>query len=251
MIIAQISDTHILSKSSQLPEGASRVDDLRRCIFDINRDGVDAVVHTGDTVHQGLPEEYEHLREILSELSSPFFLVPGNRDRHAVLREYFSDLSYLPKTGDFLQYTLENSSLRLVVLDSVQDGERKGVFCKQRLKWLDETLSKQTNQPTLLFIHHPPFDIEPHYVSGYREQKEADDLTAMVRRHPQVKGLLCGHVHRLHRELWAGTVASTMPSVAVDLRKGVATEIGKKPFYVVHEVSDTGELVTHRKVVSD
>ena len=139
----------------------------------------------------------------------------------------------------------------MVVLDSVQNGERKGVFCEQRLKWLDETLSKQTNQPTLLFIHHPPFDIEPHYVNGYREQQEADDLTAMVRRHPQVKGLLCGHVHRLHRELWAGTVASTMPSVAVDLRKGVATENGKQPFYVVHEVSDTGELVTHRKVVSD
>ncbi len=53
MIIAQISDTHILARSSDQAVGASRADNLRRCVADINRQGVDVVVHTGDSVQDG------------------------------------------------------------------------------------------------------------------------------------------------------------------------------------------------------
>ena len=251
MIIAQISDTHILSKSSGLVEGTSRSENLRRCIAAINRDAVDAVIHTGDTVQQGLAEEYEHLREILYELSSPIFLVPGNRDHHATLRKYFSHLSYLPQTGDFLHYTIEDFPLRLVALDSVEDGERKGVYCQRRVDWLNKTLSAQPDRPTLLFIHHPPFNIEPHYLGGYRRQREAEDLTMVASRHLQVKRLICGHVHCLHHEMWAGTVATTMPSVAVDHRKSMDQEIGDAPLYVLHKFSEDGNFVTQPKLVTD
>ena len=251
MKIAHISDTHILPKSSRLPECASRAQNLRRCISAINRDAVDAVIHTGDTVHQGIAEEYEHLREILSELTSPLFLVPGNRDNRATLREHFSDLSYLPQTGDFLHYSIDDLPLRLVALDSVQDGERKGVFCKRRVEWLDKTLSEHPDRPTVLFMHHPPFDIQPHYVGGYRRQQEAENLAAVARCYPQVKRLLCGHVHCLHRQVWAGTVATTMPSVAGDLRKGLDEAIGETPMYVVHEASTAGKVVTAPKAVNE
>ena len=249
MMIAQISDTHILSKLSDLPQSTSRVENLRRCVADINQNTVDVVIHTGDTVHQGLAEEYSQLREILSELSSPVLLVPGNRDHLDTLREHFDHFSYLPQTGDFLHYTMEDWPLRLVALDSIEEGERKGVFCKQRVEWLDKTLSENPDRPTLLFMHHPPFDIEPHYVAGYRRQQETDGLEVLVSRHSQVKWILCGHVHCFHREKWAGTAAVTIPSVAVDLRKDADEAIGENPLYVLHEVSEDGKLHTQIKVV--
>ena len=88
MVIAQISDTHILARSSGDPVGASRADDLRRCIADINRQAVDAVIHTGDSVQNGTADEYAHLRGILADLNAPLFITPGNRDRasHAPCR---------------------------------------------------------------------------------------------------------------------------------------------------------------------
>ena len=86
MLIAQISDTHILEKSSDQAVGASRAENLRRCIADINRHGVDLVIHTGDSVQNGEAEEYAHLREILADLEAPLYLIPGNRDRHGALR---------------------------------------------------------------------------------------------------------------------------------------------------------------------
>jgi len=250
MIIAQISDTHILAKSSDLSVAASRAENLRRCIADINRQGVDVVVHTGDSVQDGLAEEYAHLREILADLEAPLYLIPGNRDRHEALRQSLDQFSYLPKTGDFLHYVLEDLPVRLIALDSVVPGERKGVFCAKRLAWLEETLAREPDRPTLLFMHHPPFDIEPHYVGGYRRQREAEDLAALVSRHPQVKRLLCGHVHCLHREPWGGTLATTMPSVAVDLRKDVDEAIGDTPLYFLHVASNDGKLTSHMQVVS-
>src|SRR3954466_10490844 len=47
MILAQITDTHILAKTSDDPAGASRAENLRRCVADINARGVEAVIHTG------------------------------------------------------------------------------------------------------------------------------------------------------------------------------------------------------------
>ena len=250
MIIAQISDTHILARSSDQAVGVRRAENLRRCIADINRQGVDLVVHTGDTVQDGMAEEYAHLREILADLEAPLFLIPGNRDRHGVLREALSHLSYLPRNGDFLHYVVEDYPIRLVALDSVVTGERKGVFCDRRLAWLEETLAREPDRPTLLFMHHPPFDIDPHYVGGYRSPQDAEGLAALISRHPQVKRLLCGHVHCLHREPWAGTVATTMPSVAVDLRKEMDPAVQSTPLYLLHVASKDGDLVSHTQVVT-
>ncbi len=250
MVIAQISDTHILAKSSDQAEGASRAENLGRCIADINQQGVDVVVHTGDSVHHGLAEEYAHLREILADLDAPLFLVPGNRDRHDVLRAALGHLSFLPENGTFLHYVVEDLPIRLVALDSVVAGERKGVFCARRLAWLEETLAREPDRPTICLIHHPPFDIAPHYVGGYRRHQDSEDLAAVVSRHPQVVRLLCGHVHRLHREPWGGTLATTMPSVAVDLRKGVGIETDTAPLYLLHVASNDDGLVSHTRVVT-
>ncbi len=251
MVIAQISDTHILARSSDQPVGTARAENLRRCIADINRQAVDVVVHTGDSVQDGTAEEYAHLCEILADLDAPLFLIPGNRDRHGALRAAYNHFSYLPRNGDLLHYVVEDHPIRLVALDSVgQPGERKGVFCARRLAWLEETLARELDRPTILLIHHPPFDIAPHYLGGYLRPRDAEDLAALVSRHPQVERLLCGHVHCLHREPWGGTVATTMPSVAVDLRKGVDAAIEAAPLYLLHVASDDGGLVSHTRVVT-
>ncbi len=244
MVIAQISDTHILAKSSGGNPGAARAENLRRCIADINRQGVDAVVHTGDSVHQGLAEEYAHLRQILDEMEAPLLLVPGNRDRRDALRAALGHLTCLPATGEFLHYAIEDHPVRLVGLDSVSPGERKGVYCARRLAWLDETLSRAPEKPTVLFIHHPPCDIAPYYMDGYRRRQEAEDLEAVVRRHGQVARLLCGHVHRFHRAPWGGATVTATPSVAVDLRKGDDVADRMAPCYLLHAGTPDGGLVS-------
>lgn len=227
-----------------------RADCLRRCIVDINEQQPDAVIFTGDTVQHGQPDEYAQLRELLAPLEAPLYLVPGNRDDKVALRTALSDYSCLPENGDFVHYTVEDHDLRLVAIDSTSPGERKGVFCAARQAWLEAVLSEQPNRPTLLFIHHPPFDVDDHYIGGYRRPEEAAALADIVSRHAQVAGLLCGHVHWPVERQWAGTSARIMPSIAVDLRKGVdEAEAREQPIYMLHRLSEkTGLISQSRKV---
>lgn len=250
MLVAQISDTHMLAPGSDHPAAELRADCLRRCVADINLQQPDAVIFTGDTVQHGRSEEYTYLRELLAPLNAPLYMVPGNRDDKIALRAAFDDKAFLPGQGEFLQYVVEDYAVRLVALDSTAAGERKGVFCAARQAWLDEVLSEQPQWPTLLFIHHPPFDVGDHYVGGYRRPEDAAALEDIVSRHPQVVGLLCGHVHWPIERDWAGTVAHIMPSVAVDVRKGVdETEAREQPIYLLHRVSDETGLVSRARRV--
>ena len=250
MLIAQISDTHILVHGSDHPAAEQRADCLRRCVADINRQRPDAVIFTGDTVQHGQPQEYARLRELLAPLEAPLYLIPGNRDDNDALQTAFSDQPYLPGDGDFLHYVVEAHDLRLVAIDSTAPGERKGVFCSARQAWLDSVLSEQPTRPTVLFIHHPPFDVDDHYIGGYRRPEEAAALEDVVSRHSQVKRLLCGHVHCWLERDWAGTRASIMPSVAVDVRKGVdEIQAREAPIYLLHHSSGGDGLVSEPRRV--
>ena len=250
MLVAQISDTHILVPESDHPAAELRADCLRRTVADVNRQNADAVIFTGDTVQHGQPAEYARLRELLASLDKPLYLVPGNRDDKQELRAAFSDHAYMRATGEFLQYTIEDYDIRLVGIDSTLEAERKGRFCEERQAWLDATLGEQPDRPTLLFIHHPPFDVGDHYVGGYRRPDEAAALEDIVKRHPQVTGLLCGHVHWPVEREWAGTAARIMPSIAVDVRKGVdETEARERPIYLLHRVSGESGLVSETRRV--
>jgi len=248
LLIAQITDTHILASTSDHPAAQLRADSLRRCVEDINRQNPDAVIFTGDTVQHGQPDEYAHLRELLMPLEAPLYLVPGNRDNKNEMRTAFNDYAYLQANGEFLHYKIEDYDVRLVGIDSTVVGERKGRLCDERQAWLDTTLSEQTDRPTLLFIHHPPFDVGDHYVGGYRRAEEVAALADIVSRHPQIVGLLCGHVHWPIECRWAGRPARIMPSIAVDLRKGIdETEAREQPIYVLHRLSEEGGFVSQAR----
>jgi Icc protein len=248
VLVAQISDTHILAVGSEHPAAELRADCLRRCVADINRQEPDAVIFTGDTVQHGQPAEYARLRELLAPLQAPLYLVPGNRDDKDELRAAFSDYAYMPRTGEFLHYVVEDYETRLVGIDSTMAGERKGRFCDARQAWLEQTLGAQPDRATLLFIHHPPFDVGDHYVGGYRLAEEAAALERIVGQQPQVVGLFCGHVHWPVAREWAGTQARIMPSIAVDVRKGVdETDARGRPVYMLHRLSRATGLVSQAR----
>lgn len=250
MLVAQISDTHLLPPTSDQPAATLRADCLRYCVADINRQQPDAVIFTGDTVQHGQPDEYALLRELLAPLEVPLYLVPGNRDDKDAMRVAFSDHAALPENGEFLHYVVDEYDVRLVGIDSTLAGERKGRFCAARQAWLEQVLVEQPDRPTLLFIHHPPFDVGDHYVGGYRRAGEAAALAEIVSGHSQVIGLLCGHVHWPVEREWAGTSARIMPSVAVDVRKGIdESEAEGRPIYMLHRLSGETGLVSQAVMI--
>src|SRR5262245_59718626 len=111
MIIAQISDTHI---ALDAPNADERISDLALTITDINAlDPLpDAIVHTGDIVHNGRQHEYAQAVAILAKARAPVYVLAGNKDNRTNLREAFSASGYLVPDFDFVQYAIERYPVR-------------------------------------------------------------------------------------------------------------------------------------------
>jgi 3',5'-cyclic-AMP phosphodiesterase len=223
MLLAQISDLHVMPKGELAYGRVDTAGMLREAVAHLNRldPRPDAVLITGDLADHGESLAYQHLREILAELEHRYFVIPGNHDRLAEFRTAFADQSYLPAQGEFTQFVIDDLPLRIVAADSVVPGQTRGTLCDARLAWLDRTLAEKPTTPTLVMMHHPPFATGlPHFDKVGMDRVE--ELEAVIARHPQVERILCGHVHRAIQIRFGGTIVSTCPStahqVAIDLR---------------------------------
>jgi 3',5'-cyclic AMP phosphodiesterase CpdA len=250
MIIAQISDTHLAAADAADAVFAARADNLRRCIVDINGldPGPDVVIHTGDMTHRGQAADFAYARELLAGLRTPLFVTPGNRDGRRGMAAAFAADGYLAAGDGFVHYAVEAFPVRLVALDSLSSDERKGDLCRARLRALEATLAAQPTKPTAIFMHHPPFDVvgSSHPFQLTRRQA-ADDLAETLGRHPQVIRIFCGHAHRSRSVRIAGAVASTMPSVAVDLNLERAPAAAGAPVYQIHRYAEGTGFVTETR----
>ena len=214
----------------------------------------DITVVTGDLVDAGEPEEYAYFRGLLAPLRMPVFVIPGNHDAREPMREAFNRDGYLPGEG-FLNYVIEEYPLRMVGLDTLVPGEAGGELCGDRLRWIDDALEAAPDRPTLILMHHPPFrtGIAPMDRMGLRGSA---DFAEIIRRHPQVERICCGHVHRAIECRFAGTIAGTAPSTAhqvtLDLRSNEPLTFAfEPPGYQLHYWREEVGLVTHTAQIGD
>lgn len=256
MLIAQITDTHIVAPGTRFMDRVDTASALERAVSTLNRlDPLpDLTVLTGDLVESGRPEEYDHARSLLAPLRMPVFVIPGNHDAREPMRAAFAGDGYLPREG-FLNYVIDDYPLRIIAVDTLIPGEGGGLLCSDRLRWIDDTLAQAPERPSLVLLHHPPF------ATGIARMDRAglngtQAFAEIVRRHPQVERVLCGHLHRAIESRFAGTIAGTAPStahqVALDLRPEARLSFTlEPPGYQLHYWREGAGLVTHTANIGD
>lgn len=242
MIIAQISDLHAHVEGDYAYGRVNTLPMIQRAIAHLNQlnPRPDLVVATGDLTHHGKQAEYEVLKSLLAELNMPLYLLLGNHDQRRSLQQVLGD--YIPvdrSTADSpIQYVVENYPVRLIMLDTVVAGEDGGCLDEARLNWLEEQMAIAPTKPTFLFVHHPPFatGIPTMDCIGLAG---SDRLAKLIARYPAIQRIAAGHLHRPIFCNWAGTVASTAPSlvhqVALEMRPDVPGEfVMEPPAYHLH-----------------
>jgi 3',5'-cyclic-AMP phosphodiesterase len=255
MLIAQISDTHI-TPNGRLAYG--RVDTermLRQCVQHVCalNPEPDVVVVTGDLVDAGRADEYELFAQCLAPLRQPILLIVGNHDDRENLRATLKAerWSYLRGDTTFVQYAITFNGLRFVGIDTLIPGSAAGGLCEERLTWLESTLDAST-APTVILMHHPPFrtGIESMDSLGLARR---DDFARVVAKYPQVKRILCGHLHRSIHATCAGVATSTASSPAHQLALNLGENAPERfvmepPGYHLHQWQDH-QFVTHHVVI--
>lgn len=260
MIVAQITDTHIKPRGMLAYGRVDTAPFLKAAVAHINglEPMPDLVILTGDVTDAGLPEEYDHTRELLAPLKPPLIALPGNHDRRESFREAFAEQMDLPESGH-LSHTEERYLLRLVMIDDTVPGERHGEITAELAEWLERTLSAQPGKPTLLALHHPPFITGITHMD-VQNCRGAERLSAVLMRHPQVLGLACGHVHRNILTSFAGKPASICPSQAHAVSLALTPDAPSSyhmdpPSLHLHvwrdDAAPFGSLLTHQSFIGD
>jgi 3',5'-cyclic AMP phosphodiesterase CpdA len=257
MFLCQISDLHVKAPGQLAYGMVDTARMLQHCVARILALPrlPDAVVATGDLVDSGHADEYARLRELLSPLPMPWYLMPGNHDAREPLRAAFPEHEYLWQMDGFLQYVIDAHPLRLVALDTLVPGAAGGALCAERLAWLARTLA-QSSRPTVVALHHPPFATGIGHMDRLGLQPASGTaLAGVIGEHPHVERVIAGHLHRPIHARFAGTLASTCPSpahqVALDLTPGATGSFVLEPPAFQMHLWHAGHLVTHTVYIDD
>ncbi len=224
-VIAQISDVHIGGPRAGSGE---RFSDAVDAINSMTSQP-DLVLVTGDITDHGEPAEWGEFRRLITPLIAPWEAIRGNHDRR--IEEFAGHRS------------LDLGELHLVLVDTSAD-----TFDEADAEWLDADLTEHIGSPTVIAIHHPPFETGIWWMDcvGLRG---AERFEAVVWRHPHVLHVMSGHVHRPITTAWGSCLVTVCPStsgaVAGDLDpRHEPAETREPPMIAIHAyVGDT--VVTH------
>jgi 3',5'-cyclic-AMP phosphodiesterase len=189
--VLQFTDSHLLADLSQRVLGIDPHASLRAVIEHMrtNHGAADFVIATGDLVHDGSTQGYSALRELVEPLGVPVYCIPGNHDDPGLMRQVL--------TGGKVRWapSVCGEHWQLVLLDSVVAGRDSGHLGAEQLALLEDCLTAHPRHHTLVCLHHHPVNVGSPWMDAMALDNP-DALFSAIDRHPQVRGVLWGHVHQ-------------------------------------------------------
>ena len=251
MLIAQLTDIHLgfdLDDPDEL--NAQRFEQVLTHIAR-RRIAPDLVVVSGDLTEHGDSASYRRVVDRLAQLPCPVHYAFGNHD----IRANFRAVAAAPSVDGFLQYAVDLGELRLLVLDTLEEGRHGGAFCEPRAAWLRTELARAPDTPTVIVMHHPPFDTGIQWLTTAPDEPWAMLFHETIAGARQVRSVLCGHVHRPIVTSRGGAAMMVAPSIAPAVHLTLAPMdpgepddrplvIAEPPGYALH-LWRSGGLVSH------
>lgn len=243
--VVQISDCHLFSDPAEELRGVQPHQAVLAALQHVteHEGGCDFLVISGDLAHDEAKPTYQMLREMLGSWVPRCRLIPGNHDDREFMHEIFSEI--VPAGQEAVCFEEDLPGWRMIGLDSHVPGEVPGELSAAQWEWLAERLAENQEQPTILFMHHPPFSVASPWLDGIA-LREGERFMDLVGKMPQVRVVCCGHVHQEFQQQGEPALLLTTPSVAVQFRPQTETaEIDTvPPGYRVFDLHEDGSFET-------
>jgi 3',5'-cyclic-AMP phosphodiesterase len=211
MIIAQITDLHLgFDPDNPTEFNRKRLDQVLARLNALSPQPV-CLIATGDLVDRGDKPSYQRLQNALGGCRFPVWPCPGNHDQRANFVEAFPQVEL---ADGFVQYAVDLGGLRLLVLDTLDEGRHGGGYCEKRVSWLQAQLAAQPDTPTLIAMHHPPVDIGIAWMTTNDDEPWVKQFKSAIAEAKNVVGIIAGHIHRSITIGWERTTVRVCPSTA-------------------------------------
>jgi 3',5'-cyclic AMP phosphodiesterase CpdA len=252
MLIAQITDIHLGFEPGNPAEfNRKRLDQVLKQLGAMTPKP-DLLLATGDLTEFGDSDSYRRLKKAFEQIDCPVLPMVGNHDLRENFARWFPDV---PMADGFVQYAVDAGPLRLILIDTLEEGRHGGAFCEARAAWLTAQLDEDAGRPTVIVMHHPPVEVGIEWMNTHPEEAWVQRFHDCIAGRSNIVAVICGHLHRAITTQWAGTTIAicpaTSPQVALDMAPIDPEQpdnrpmiIADPPAYALHWWNGR-ELITH------
>ena len=172
---------------------------------------LDFVLHTGDVVNHGDADQYVETAAIFAKLNYPIRYAVGNHDK---VENLYAGLLDKPAEKIAYDYSFTEHGVKFICVDSATNGEGINWFVTQeQLAWLEAELTDGSDQPLVVAIHHPPFQIHIEWLDFFIVKNWQEIQTVLQKAGPRLRGVFSGHVHTPITCQRNGVLYSVVPEV--------------------------------------
>jgi Icc protein len=238
--LIQFSDTHLTGDAAARLRGVACLPALQAAIADAHRrcGNPDGILLTGDLV-QDDPEGYRWIRHAFGASNVPVLCLAGNHDLPDHMRV---ELAHAPfQVGG----ELELGRWLIVMLDTWLPHSASGRIGAAALDRLREVLAASRGKHVLVCLHHHPIAMRSEWLDQVGLEDSAEFLS-IVRQHPNVRGVLWGHVHQSLDSFVHGVRFMASPATCAQFLPGSADFAidSRPPGYRVLELMHDGTIAT-------
>lgn len=188
LTVHHVSDTHFGYRPWSYAEGDHMLDDLEQGLIS----QVSLMVHTGDITDNGAPVEDSYARAWLPAAAgaAPSLWCMGNHDvrvRQPVPSRTAWEAAYNRPANTYI----DAQGVRFISFAADSDGPDGWRPSPATWSWLADTIASAPG-PVVLADHYPPWELQQWPENTIQPSAT---FTAIVADHPQVIGMLCGHMH--------------------------------------------------------
>jgi len=192
--LLHLTDFHLFTDAHGLIKGIRTHDSLSAVLAHALKHypESDITILGGDLAQDELASTYQRMAAMFASWRSPFMVTPGNHASLSTLRE-----TLIPALRAISGYSdcLDLSAWQLITLNSHELGSVAGQLADEELARLELQLSNSGDKYALIAIHHHSVPVGSRWMDDIA-LKNRDDLWSVIDRFPQVRVVLCGHIHQ-------------------------------------------------------
>lgn len=217
--VVQITDSHLFRDptAALLKLNTQNSFDLVLELLQRKEQRIDLILATGDIAQDASMEAYIRFGAAMERLGAPFYWIPGNHDRRAVMEKVVAH-------QDAFVNLVKAGNWQIVMLDSSIVGEVHGNLAPGELQHLESCLLAAETDPTiahsLICLHHNPVPGSAQWMDGIGLLNQ-EEFLEIVDRFPTVRAVVYGHIHQeldFHR---AGVRYFCTPSTCIQFKADV------------------------------
>jgi len=189
--IAQITDCHLQADALTPYKGVDADAHLDQCLSWLQSHAqVDLLMLTGDLSHFGSEAAYLRLQKKLTCLPYPCIWLAGNHDSCEMMQQVCGEAVQQLRVFDYDHW-------RLLILNTTDqpDGMGAGSVSAVQMAELKQVLESDSQMPVCVFMHHNSVPVNSLWQDPIM-LGNAVQFNALVAANPQVKAVVCGHVHQ-------------------------------------------------------